>query len=658
MIRVFLFLLVGLFSIHCVNAQDFIEKVTPLELASKKSQVFPDADLEVLDEHQEVYFDFSNVDLEFKVVQIVTKKIKIYKESGASQASFVVGFTRNNYIQEKVSLEFANIYELKGSQIQKKQVDSSWILNPTNTKDYKEVGIDFSKVKPGSIIEYSYVKITNYFDVLPVWEIQSHIPKLRSTFSSTIPEYYHYEFVNNGSVKISHKQENVISNFSQSRQFLDKTSVPSIKTTLQASQIPAYQNQPYINNAQNYLAYVKMDLIWVQYPYSNKQVILESKPKFLESLVKSKYFFGQIQQDKYFNKQINKAEYLALPVKQRAQKVLELVQSKVKWNKQYSVFSSQGAKTAFNKGTGSSADINFILISMLNYVDIPAMPVLISTTDNGVKTTWQSMYYNNTIAVVNIDQQYFFADASSAFSSLGLLPLEDLNGQGQAISSTGELMQFNMVPEFLSTAKESYQMELHADGSIRGALLASYQGYYSMWFNQLYQQIGTFGYSQRFTQDHYGMRLSEIDITNLNNASNNVRVVAKVFKDSGVLNFNNKLFVNPYDWFSEKINPFTATQRFGDISFEFPSSQVYNVSFTIPKGYKVSQTPKQIQLEDSQIQMQLTSNITVKQNSVEVQLVFVRQQAQIAKVQYDRVQGFFEKMQEELQQFIIFEPSK
>ena len=658
MVRNLLFSLLALMCTNFLFSQDFSGKVTVFELAQKQSEVFPDADIEILQEHQDVYFDFSNVDLEFKVVEVVTRKIKLYDKQAANKASFIVGFVRNNYVQEQVSLEFANVYELVGSQIKKNQVDSKWIVNPTNEKEYKEIGIDFSKVNSGSIIEYQYVKVTNYFDVLPIWQIQGEIPKIKSSFTSVIPEYYNYEFVSNGKVKVSHNQESVMSNFSKSRQYLDRTSVASLKTTLQAQNIAGYPIEPYVNNVQNYLSYVKMDLVSVQYPYSSKQVVLQSESEFLKSLVKNRNFFGQIEQNSYYKKHIDKAAYLLLPPKERADKILELVQSKVKWNKQFSVFSSLGAKTAFNKGVGSSADINFILISMLNYVDLPAMPLLLSTKDNGIKSLWQTNYYNNTIVVAQLDNKYYFMDASSPVSSVGLLPLEDLNGVGQAISKQGELMQFNMVPEFLSTNKESYQLEVNTDGSITGSMLSTYQGYFSMWFNQMYREIGVFGFSQNFTQEHFGLRLSNIDVSIGQSSSENVRVTAKVFKQHAVEHFNNKLFVNAFDWFSLRINPFTAKQRVADISFDFPSTQVYNVSLAIPKGYKVSKLPKEVQYKSQGIQMSYSTSVTLKDTSVDLQLVLVRGKAQIPSEDYLEVQSLFENMQTSLQEHIVFELDK
>ncbi|MHC5308837.1 hypothetical protein ACYSNM_01940 [Myroides sp. LJL116] len=639
-----------------VFGQDFLDKVTPLELSQNQSEVFLQTPIEILQEHQEIYFAFSNVDAEFKVVEQISRKIKVYDSKAASRANLKVDYFQNNYVQEQVELLSAYIYTLDKTKVVKTKVPSSWMISSESKSSFKYTGIDFSKVPSGSIIEYSYAKMSNYLDNLPVWEIQGNLPKIISTYTSRVPNYYNYEIIESGSVKILKEQAQVMSDFSSSRMFLSQTKVPSLQTNMMAQNIGEIQNEPFVDNLQNYLAYVKQDLVWVAYPLSPKQVVLPSKKEFLESLYKSRSFYGQIKNQSYYKKSIDKLVYMELEPKARAQKILEFVQSKVKWNRNYSIYPEFGVKTAFNKSLGNSADINLMLISMLEYVDLKVTPLLLSTVQNGRKTTWQSNYYNNVIAALQIGEDYYFLDASSPLSTLGILPLEDLNGQAISVAENASSLHFNLTPGFLSSSSLAYQIELLNNGAIKGSMLANYNGYDQIKVGSIFQDGGKFGFVSEFQAKNGGIRLSNLTTSNMYSLENTLRLTANIYKENASVFFNNKWFVNVFDWFEFRVNPFTANTRLGDIYFGFASKQSYMVGVSIPQGYKLESLPKDFTIQDVSIGLGVQVKFSAQANKVEAHLNLTRAQANISVEHYPKVKAFFEELENKLQDYIIFTP--
>lgn len=639
-----------------VFGQDFLDKVTPLELVQKQSEVFLQTPVEVLQEHQEVYFAFSNIDVEFKVVEQISRKIKVYDSKAAQRANLQIDYVQNNYLQEQVELLSAYVYTLDQNKVVKTQVPSSWMTKSQGRSSFKFVGIDFSKVPSGSIIEYSYAKMSNYLDVLPVWEIQGNLPKILSTFTSRVPNYFNYEIIESGSVKILKEQTQVNSDFTSSRMFLTQSKVPTLQTNMMAQNIREIWNEPYVDNLQNYLAYVKQDLLWVAYPQSAKQTILPTKKEFLETLSKSKTFYGQIKNQSYYKKSIDKQAYLELEPKERAQKILEFVQSKVKWNRNYSIYPELGVKTAFNKSLGNSADINLMLISMLDYVDLEVTPLLLSTVQNGQKSTWQSNYYNNVIAALQIGENYYFLDGSSSLSTLGILPLQDLNGQAVSVTENAPTLHFNLTPGFLSSSSLAYQIELLNNGSVKGSLLANYNGYDQIKASTMLQDGGKFGFMSEFQAKNGGIRLSNLNTSSIYSLENYLRLTANIYKENASVFFNNKWFVNAFDFFEFRVNPFTANTRLGDIYFGFPSKQSYMVGLDIPQGYQLESLPKDFTLQDPAIGLLAQVKFTSTTNRIEAYLNFTRSQANIDVEHYLQVKAFFENLQNKLEDYIIFSP--
>ncbi len=640
-------------------AQKSLSPISSFELSQRQSLSFPGALAEILEENQQVYFAFSNVDGEFKVVEQVSRKIKIYDSNAASKASFMVDYVQNNYISEQVELLEAQVYHLQAGKVLESAVPKEWVMQQNLGNSHKQKGIDFSKVSSGSVIVYSYMKISNYIDMLPVWQIQSDLPKQKSFYQSIVPNYYEYNLISSGDIQIQTTKSTTVSDFSGSSRFLRATKVPSVQINMQAVDIAPYLGEPFSNNEQNYIAWVKQELVKLDSPYFGKQTILESEKDFINGLYDNKYFYGQIDIDSYYKKKLEKEAYLVLEPKDRAQKVLEFVQSKVKWDGDYSIYAQNGVKTAYRKGLGNSADINLMLISMLRYVDLEAYPVLLSTLSNGIKKQWQHNYFNNVIVGLKINQDYFFLDASSNISTLGILPIEDLNGVGMLVGKNPkEQLHFNMIPSFMSSSTYAYQLQLQNDGALKGSIRGSFQGYDQVSTSSFVEKEGKFGFTNMFEYVHNGLRLSNVNFTDLYSKDNSLRLNADVYKQHALLNFNNKIFFNAFDFFAFKNNPFTAKTRLADISWGYPSTQNYLVGVNLPKGYKVSSVPKGFTIQEKDLGLFAQTTISQTDNGLEVKLVFTRSMATIPAKDYAKAQRFFAELEQKLQEYVIFEVSK
>ena len=74
----------------------------------------------------------------------------------------------------------------------------------------------------------------------------------------------------------------------------------------------------------------------------------------------------------------------SLDRKAQIKAVWELLRKNVEWNKTYRLFCEKSAKKLIDEKSGSNADLNFILMAMLRSLDIPAVPVVMSTRRNGI----------------------------------------------------------------------------------------------------------------------------------------------------------------------------------------------------------------------------------------------------------------------------------
>ena len=104
--------------------------------------------------------------------------------------------------------------------------------------------------------------------------------------------------------------------------------------------------------------------------------------------------------------------------------IYQLLKKKLKWNGDYG-FWGRSSRNILKDGSGDNADINFVLINMLNDAGVKAVPVVMSTRDNGrLPLTYPSRKFLNTFVVgaYTNDSTMVFIDSSIDDGYLNVLP--------------------------------------------------------------------------------------------------------------------------------------------------------------------------------------------------------------------------------------------
>lgn len=96
----------------------------------------------------------------------------------------------------------------------------------------------------------------------------------------------------------------------------------------------------------------------------------------------------------------------------------------MRWNEKYNLY-GKAPKQILKEGTGSNADLNFILISMLTDAGIPAYPVVMSRRNMGIlPLTHPSLQKLNTfiVGIAHTDTTLVYLDSSVEDGYLNVLP--------------------------------------------------------------------------------------------------------------------------------------------------------------------------------------------------------------------------------------------
>lgn len=629
-----------------VYAQDFLDKVKTEELAELGNTSFPKAKAVVLNEKTYIDFEY-NVDYGFRVKETVYRKVKLYDITAREQLKFTVPYTSKGYSREEVIIDVSNIYRLVNGQVVKEKSKKESLLD-IDKGNWKEKGVSYNDVKAGDIIEYSYTKYSSFIDELPEWYIQSDLPKERTSYRVVVPEYFVYSIIKKGNVKTIDSEENSRVSFRGINGGFGSTEATAIQKEFTAQLVPAYEVEPYMSNPSNYISTIRFDLQQVQFPYSSPEKILQSEKDFYTSMAKSRGFGKELTQDKFLKKELNLEGYKELTQEQKVNKVLNIIQSRVKWNNEYSIYINNGIKTTYYKGEGNSADINLLLTAMLRNVGVKANPILLSTRSNGEKAVWQRNYFNHVITAVEVDDQLYLLDATNSYTALNILTLEDLNGEGTILYDNGVVSTINLIPRFVSALTKKITMNPTASGTIAGQIIENHNNYEALSFRNMYDG-SEWRLGKWFESQNYGVTINDAKVYDSKDNTKDVRVAYSYSRSNGAIVFNNKMFVKPFQFYPLLENPFTSEERQSPIYIGYPELDNYQVAINIPEGYRVSELPQGFSKKSLQSGIELQTKFELKDNQVLCTLIFVKGKGVIEVKDYQEVKTIFNDLITQLQ---------
>jgi len=182
-------LLTLLFSATFLNSQ--VEKSSKMgqtsldELAMTVYDKDSTATAVVLYEHANIYLDKKNG---FNTRTDFYYRIKILDQKAFDLANVVI----NSYKKEKIIDLKAITYNIsENGKIQTTNLNDNTIFKVEESEAWTAHKFTFPNIKVGSVLEYSYSKISPYSGI-DDWYFQSDIPKIKSEFDAAILGNYKY----------------------------------------------------------------------------------------------------------------------------------------------------------------------------------------------------------------------------------------------------------------------------------------------------------------------------------------------------------------------------------------------------------------------------------------------------------------------------------
>jgi hypothetical protein len=429
-----------------------------------------------------VLCDYSDIEITNRTFYTRHTRIKILNEDGLKYATVEIPYRLKNRHDVFYDLKAQTLVLVNGRVVEHKVAPASIEDIPINDT-WSKKKFTFPMVKPGTIIEYRYRIASLDFEKLDTWYFQREIPTIWSEVRFNVPSPFTYlvSFENNRHLApdeelvYGEKLQWLYSTRARPRRFkliednflLFNTNenrykvwaLNNMRKKIVMKNLPGFSDAREEKPFAQIYPQVRFDLFESagnlprmfrpllltthdRYPEMNQWDLhndrefigylhyrLKTWSQFNENLLEHERF-GQ-----YLQKISGRADAIPVPDADELQKVnaiYQFVKKNYLWNGEFSHLAKQTFREFTEKRSGSSAEINLMLISLLRQQGIKSDPVLIRTNDLGMP---EKMYpvkdqFNHVIATAEIGGKTYLFDATSNSNELNKLNNLDIGTEG------------------------------------------------------------------------------------------------------------------------------------------------------------------------------------------------------------------------------------
>lgn len=581
----------------------------------------------------------SDHDDEYRMITNRRIRIKVLKEKGISQGDIVIDYVHYSDFEFISNVEAviynpgepgaAQIQKLAGSQIFRQQVS-----------DYRSaVKFAMPGVKVGSIIEYRYVSNMKNYSGLEDWLFQRDIPTRFSSYSLVILPNYEFAYQ-------VHKSDALPINIQSEK--------GSGKILFEMKNVAGLRAEPFMDAPSDYIQRVEFQMAGYNSRFGGRTKYMTTWNEVTRELFTSPGFGRQLNKNLAGSAAFMSVVKLMTSPYEKMAAIYYYVQRNLTWDG-YTGKYSESVKEAWEKKKGSNADINLILINLLQEANVEVYPVLVSERGHGkVDVRYPFIdQFNTVMAYVLIGKDFYVLDGASYGTPPFTMPLSvanttafvvDRKKGGIVTLSETKRMNKNLV-NVVST--------LDPQGIMKGRGTILSFDYARINRLKSYRQN-----KEKFT-DFYlarntpGMQVDSLEIRNLDNDSLpmdqqfSFTVPSTNTGEYRLLNMN--IFTE-----LEK-NPFIADNRFTNIDYGCLYQMVLNQVVYLPDDWDPETLPRDIKMimPDTSISVTRVFSFNKSTRVLQARFTVLFNRPVFVADEYQYLKEFYKKMTDILNEQVV-----
>lgn len=532
------------------------------------------------------------------------KRIHILNKNGYDAANVSVSLYTNGSAEEELDKLKAVTYNLVNGKVVETKLDvKENVFKDKVSKNWLVKKFTFPNVKEGSIIEFEYIKKSDFLQNLEPWEFQGDYPRLWSEYNLDLPNFFGYVFLTQGykqydikDKKVNRSSFKIIDSHGASASEVYSVDSDISEYRWVIKNVPTLKEESYTSTINNHIAKIEFQLSEYREPLLYRN-IMGSWPKLGQDLMKAEYFGEQLTKDNGWLKDvINPVIQGTSAKKDIAQRIYKYVRDNFTCTNHSDVYLDQTLKNVVKTKKGSVSEINLLLTAMLRHEGIPADPVILSTKAHGYTYSIYPIMskFNYVIVKAFIDGKDYYLDASEPRLGFGHLPLRCYNGHARVINANTDAIELNS--EIVTETKNTTIFIVNDE---KGNLVGSMQqkpGYYESF--DLRNRIKEKGQEelQKDIKKAFGseVMISKFVIDSLDTYESELDIKYDI---DLIGEKEDIIYMNPMFGEGYKDNPFKSAERVYPVEMPFAMDETVNVQLEVPLGYVVDELPQSMILK-------------------------------------------------------------
>ena len=572
-------------------------KVSLKEMQMKECSFFPEANSMTLAEKGILKFVYDNENgFKYQLNTVVRKKIFNADDSDQGNIKIHLYTPENGSDRESISSFKAYSYNLEAGKIERIKINFKEARKRKLNDNVTEVNYVIPNIKKGTVIEYQYVKTSDYLNNLETWYFQSQdIPIAHSEFSYTIPEWFNYQInqlgnqvkgnweskIINETFTIRYKKELGFSYTRKGSQYVNSQLKSNSKQHRGVfTNIKPITEEPFTTNLNDLPSRVEFQLKSVNYPNRPLEMVAGSYDSFNKELLNSSSFGKRLDTSNFID-HID-GELAELNPTEKSVYIYNHIRKHFSWNQLNRYFSSSAGRSAYKKAEGSAADINLTLIAALRNYNINAYPIILSTRGHGTIHPVYPNYdeFNYVIAGIEIGGKRILLDASSNLP-FGKLPIKCRNGNGWQVDREKKgWVDLKNGSKHAITSMINFEI---TEENLKVEIMQQNKDYAGFSRIDEVNKLSDEEFKEKLAGDFIDFEVSDIEISN-KGYSKPFSIKYKLLKEH---EGEDIIYIQPVLMGTLTENPFTREIRDAPIDFAYQQSYLVVVKIIVPEGYNV-----------------------------------------------------------------------
>ena len=549
------------------------------------------ADAVVLNDAGEIGIDFFNTSIKSTYKQ--HRRVKILKKSSFDDQGLVkIPYLKSSEVFSRLK---AQVIQPDGSVLVLKSSD---ILDEKVTEYRSQKKILFPALQEGSIIEYECEINNDHPTSLHDWYFQDDIPVRRSDLTLSIPKVFSIIrgkrgdfFVNQGKNTLTYT---TIGNSIEGRkidvenQFFYADTVASIKS------------DKYITTLRDYLTHFYFQLKSINYLDGTSENRSSTWEIFTKEMLEGSPGVWSRRKNSYsdaWNDIQVKVATLTTPL-EKISALHNFVKNNIEWTGNKGIIPEESLNKVYKEKKGDCADINYLLVALLNEAGIKAFPYLISSRSHGKAFVFYPFreQFNYTLCYIELEGKPFLLDATDPLLSVNMPRIDALNETGFVLDKNNPHW-VDIVPQQGLTIR-ILNIELDKSNRMSGTLQSRFKGYDALIerYNSNNKEALEKSVKNYFSEAGAEVLIDSVTQTNLKSVNEPMNTTVYFKINDAATSAGDIVYLNPTAYFDYTKNPFKQKERKYPIDLPYPERKQFAVNLKIPEGFEVTDLPKSVKV--------------------------------------------------------------